>query len=166
MEKVTLALRPTPPPHYKSVKLFKTVTGAASNTMYEITLTIPNNNSGAKCVDFFFQVTNNFDDMVINCNLYNFSIDQLYSAYQTVFWVLTPTKVTSSVWWSRPQILKMTMELTKLIYCTRFATPVAASDCLLHYMCGGKMKSMPCPSTLSCLLPESYACSENLKLLL
>ncbi len=53
-----------------------------SKSTWETKLFIPYDNGGAGGFDYTLKVANVFDDIIINNNLYNFSVEQLFSTYQ------------------------------------------------------------------------------------
>ncbi len=61
---------------------FWNVAGAASKSTCEIISIVPVNDRGARGFIHILMAANNFDDMIINNNLYKFSFEQLYSTYQ------------------------------------------------------------------------------------
>ncbi len=139
------------PPDHKLVNLCGTVTWAASNSTCKMKLPIPIEDSLAGGFDYTLQVTNKFDDMAINNNLYNFSFEQLCSTYQNhvfcndtckLFWSPAITKTTNLKNYNgmyKPNASQKVCN-TFFNYVASNGNPVAAGNCLLYYMHSGKEK--------------------------
>ncbi len=139
------------PPNHKLVNLFGTFARAASKSTSEIILSVPINDGGAGGFDYTLEVANVFDNIIINNNLYNFSVEQLCSTYQNhvvckadyhIFWTQATEEtqdIKSDDGTYKPEAFHK--------FCNTFFNnvasaerPVVAGNCLLHYMHSGKKK--------------------------
>ncbi len=145
-----------------------------SRTLCDIKLYIPINNSGKGGFDYTLKVANVFDNVVTNNKISTFAMEQLdhtyhnqvlhYADFQT-YW---PHAIKETAYiknddgtYKSDAFLKI--QNTFFNYVASARHPVAAGNCLLHYMCSGKKKPMnmtPNPITPAsrkcCILSNSW----------
>ncbi len=82
MEKVISTSTTILPPNHKLVKLFGSIARVTSKSKCGIISMVPIDDGGTSVFDYILQVANEFDDTIINNDLYNFWFEQLSLTYQ------------------------------------------------------------------------------------